>query len=123
MVIKKNVAKGINKRGVNKPSYFVRGLYLKIAYLFIRRMAKILISEALAEINKANAVFDIGFRKADGTFSKKDGVVNRRSVSTNRKKMNRNGLLSCYQPAKDYTFDVTIDLLMTLNGMKIYRPE
>lgn len=84
---------------------------------------KILISEALGDMNKPNSVFSIGFWKADGKFVTKHDVTNRKTSLGDRKKMNRNGLLNCYVPKNDEFFDCTIDLIMTYNGMEIIRPE
>jgi hypothetical protein len=84
---------------------------------------EIAISEVLSEVCRPNSVFEIRFRKDDGSFSEKNGVINRSGRHEDRKKLNRNGLLNCYQPATDKTFSVTIDLIMEFNGMKIQRPE
>ncbi|CAM9908786.1 unnamed protein product [Chrysoparadoxa australica] len=86
-------------------------------------METIFFSEAMSLINRPNSIFSLGFRKSNGDYSEKDGVINRSKTLSDRKKMNRSGLLSCYQPQPDYIFDVTIDLIMTLNGMRIIRPE
>jgi hypothetical protein len=86
-------------------------------------MRDIFINEVLAEVNKPNAVFSIGFWKDGGSYTVKDGVVNRSANLNERKKMNRNGLLKCYQKSNNSIFDVTIDLIMTFNNMKILRPE
>lgn len=84
---------------------------------------KILISEVLGDVNKPNSVFTIGFWKADGNFTTKHDVTNRRTSLNDRKKMNRSGLLNCYDQKNDEFFDVTIDLIVTYNGMEIIRPE
>lgn len=86
-------------------------------------MRKIFISEVLAEVNKPNSVFSIGFWKDDGTYSQKDGIVNRAASLDNRKKMNRNGLLRCATIGSDKVFDLTIDLIVNFNGMQVIRPE
>lgn len=83
----------------------------------------IFIGEVLAEVNKPGSVFQIGFWKADGTYTTKASVVNRSANLNERKKMNRNGLLHCFQKTTAAHFDVTIDLIMEFNGMKIIRPE
>lgn len=84
---------------------------------------QIFINQVLAEVNKPGAVFSLGFWKADGTYTTKDRVVSRSTFLDVRKKMNRNGLLKCLCKTEGKAFDVTIDLIMTFNGMKIIRPE
>lgn len=86
-------------------------------------MQKILHNEMLAEMNRANRVFSIGFRKDNGDFSVKENVMNRSSNLSNRKKMNRSGLVRCMQKNNDLIFDATIDLIVRFDGMEVIRPE
>jgi hypothetical protein len=85
-------------------------------------MQKILINQVLSEVNKPNSVFSIDFRKEDGNISSKKGIVNR-SLTFGRRKQNRSGILACMIPGTNQIFDVTIDLLVAFNGIKIIRPE
>jgi hypothetical protein len=82
----------------------------------------VFINEVLAEVNKPNSVFGIGFYKDDGSYTEKNGVTNRKANLNEYKKMNRSGLLSCYLKANDTFFDCTIDLIMCFNKMEIIRP-
>jgi hypothetical protein len=86
-------------------------------------MKHILLGQALSEMNAPGAVFSIAFRKDNGELSEKHGVMNRAKHLNNRKKFNRDGLLKCWQPQANHTFDCTIDLIVRFNGMTIIRPE
>lgn len=78
--------------------------------------------EVLAEVNKPNVRFSIGYYKNDGSYSEKQNVVNRSKNLSDRKLMSRNGTLNCID--KDGNpFDVTIDLIMKFNGNQIIREE
>lgn len=86
-------------------------------------MKQILLGHALSQINVPGAVFSIVFRKDNGDISEKHGVMNRGKSLNDRKVANRDGLLKCWQPQANHTFDCTIDLLVRFNGQTIIRPE
>jgi hypothetical protein len=65
----------------------------------------ILMREVLAEVNKPNVRFSIGYYKNDGSYSEKQNVVNRSKNLSDRKLMS------------------TIDLIMKFNGNQIIREE
>ncbi|GAB3936999.1 hypothetical protein [Larkinella terrae] len=81
------------------------------------------ISEVLAEVNRPNAVFDLKFRKTNGTVSVRTGCTRLQPTQANRlnerKKMNRSGILKCYQPTERKHFDCYIDLIVTFNRMPV----
>ena len=81
------------------------------------------ISEVLAEVNRPNAVFDLKFRKTSGTVSVRSGCTRLQPTQVNRlndrKKMNRSGILKCYQPGERKHFDCYIDLIVTFNHLPV----
>jgi hypothetical protein len=88
--------------------------------LYQKKAVKITVNEVLSEIVRPNSIFNIGFRKNDGSYSDKKGIT---LLNGDRKKKNRNGLINCYDAKNDYTFSATIDFLIEFNGMEIIRPE
>lgn len=84
-------------------------------------MAKILMAEVMANVNKSNAVFSIGYYKDSGDYSEKDNIINRSKNLSDRKKMSRSGLFKLYDRSTGKAFDVTIDLVMKFNGTEIIR--
>jgi hypothetical protein len=88
-------------------------------------MKTIKLSEVLSEVNKANAVFTIKYRKDDGSVGLKQNVTLRgggNNELTERRKFNRNGLLKIFVPKTGEERDITIDLITELNGMRVVRP-
>ena len=79
------------------------------------------LGRVLSEVNAPNSVFDIKYRKVDGTVGTKLGCT--RLATSNalneRKKMNRSGLLKLFQPSTGRQFEVYIDLLVQFNGLDI----
>ena len=80
------------------------------------------LSAVLSEINKPSSVFDITYRKVDGSWgSKKSCMI--RSNSTNelgeRRRMNRSGTLKLLDKASGGQFEIYIDFLQTFNSQPI----
>ncbi len=86
-------------------------------------MKTIRLNEVLAEVNQANAVFDLKYRKDDGSVGEKKKVVLRgnTNVLNERKKMNRSGVLKIYDPKSGDERDITIDLITMFNGMRVLK--
>lgn len=82
---------------------------------------EISLGRVLSEVNSPNALFDLTYRKVDGTMGMKQGCT--RLATSNalseRKKMNRSGLLKLFHRATGRTFEVYIDLLVQFNGLNI----
>lgn len=87
-------------------------------------MKTISLAQMLAEVNKPNSVFNLKYRKDDGSVGHKKNVVlrNGNNELNERRKMNRNGLLSIYEPASGNEREVTIDLIIEFNGLRVLRP-
>lgn len=81
------------------------------------------VGHVLSEINTAGSVFDVSFRKKDGTWSERKRcsarIPSNANGLENRKKMNRSGLVKLYEAGQNLCFDVYIDFLETFNGMTI----
>jgi hypothetical protein len=82
----------------------------------------ITLREVLAEVNRPNAVFDLKYRKVDGSIGNKERVISRNTDLNERKKRNRDGILKIVRPASGEMRDVYIDLLVSFNGMVIKYP-
>ncbi len=104
------------------PICFVMAMVV-LPYQFFRKMAKILMAEVMANVNKPNAVFSLGYYKDDGSYSEKKNIINRSKNLNDRKKMSRSGLFKLFDRDKGRAFDVTIDLVMMFNGSEIIREE
>lgn len=87
-------------------------------------MKTIGIGEMLSEMNMPDAIFSIKYRKDDGSVGTKINVKARgvRNVITERRKYNRNGVIAIYVPASGEDRDITIDLIIEFNGMRVVRP-
>lgn len=77
----------------------------------------------MSEINTPSSVFDVTFRKKDGTWGQRQRcsarIPSNANGLENRKKMNRSGLVKLYEVGQNLSFDVYIDFLETFNGMTI----
>lgn len=79
------------------------------------------ISNVLAEVNRANSVFSVAYRKTNGEYGEKHRVTARRGNNplNERKRMNRSGLLKLTNLDNNKDFDIVIDLLIEFNGIPI----
>lgn len=80
------------------------------------------LSAVLSEINKPSSVFDITYRKVDGSWGSKKSCM-LRSNSTNelgeRRRMNRSGTLKLLDKSSGRQLEIYIDFLQTFNGQPI----
>ena len=86
-------------------------------------MKTIQLNHVLSEVNAPNAVFDIKYRKDDGTVGEKKRVMKRvgNNGLNDHKKMNRLGLLKIWNPKTGEDRDITIDLIVEFNGKRVIR--
>lgn len=81
------------------------------------------IGHVLGEVNTTGSVFDVTFRKKDGTWGERRRcsarIPSNANGLENRKKMNRSGLVKLFEVGQNLSFDVYIDFLETFNGMAI----
>ena len=87
-------------------------------------MKTIGIGEMLSEMNVADAVFSIKYRKDNGSVGLKTNVKVRgiRKDLAERRKYNRNGVVGIFIPTTGEDRDITIDLITEFNGMRVVRP-
>jgi hypothetical protein len=82
----------------------------------------ITIRAVLSEMNKPVSVFDITYRKTDGSWGEKKGCMLRRNTTNElgeRKRMNRSGTIKLAHKSSGAMMDIYIDLLLTFNGQAI----
>ncbi|TDB60104.1 hypothetical protein [Arundinibacter roseus] len=80
------------------------------------------LSAVLSEVNKPGSVFNITYRKVDGSWGEKKSCMLRTSTHSaggERKRMNRSGTLKLIQQSNNQLLDVYIDFLLTFNGQAI----
>ena len=80
------------------------------------------ISAVLSEMNKPASVFNLSYRKTDGTWGEKRGCMLRRNNTNElgeRKRMNRSGTVKLVHKSTGAMLDVYIDLLLTFNSQPI----
>lgn len=88
----------------------------------MKNAVKIPLSRVLAEVCSPGSVFDLAYRKTDGTYGEKKGCLSTPSKSslTDRRKLNRSGLLQLTQKGfSGIPFNLYIDLLISFNGQVI----
>jgi hypothetical protein len=89
-------------------------------------MSSINLSNALAMLCNANQTCSISYRKGSknqlGKFGTKEGVTVRNPIDNRLstfKKFGADGIIKLWQPSTGQEFDIIIDLLVTINSLKI----
>lgn len=80
------------------------------------------LSVVLSEVNKPASVFDLTYRKVDGTWGSKKSCMLRSNMTNElgeRRRMNRSGTLKLMEKPTGNLLEVYIDFLQTFNGQPI----